>query len=359
MNEGPLAPLPPKEDVESKAVLKKTASAHRRLAELKGLSETIPNQEILINTLVFQEAKDSSAIENIVTTHDELFKEGLFPELASNPAAKEVRNYATALRRGLALVNEHGLLTTNHILAIQEELEGNRAGFRRLPGTELKNEATGETVYVPPQDPEEIERLMSNLDRFINEDGYSDADPLVKMAIIHYQFESIHPFYNGNGRTGRIVNVLYLVREKLLSIPILYLSRYIVRTKVEYYRLLQAVRDEGAWEEWILYMLEAVETTAQQTIAMVKAIRDALEDYAQRIRASYRFYSHDLIDNLFRHPYTKIEFLERDLGISRLTAAKYLDVLSEGGFLKKEKIGRSNYFINTALFEIFTRSEWE
>ena len=346
--------LPPHADLETKAILKKTASAHRYLAELKGVSATIPNQGILINTLSIQEAKDSSAIENIITTHDELFKEELFPEFASTAAAKEVRNYVSALRTGFELVRKHRLLTKNHIIEIQAELEKNKAGFRKLPGTELKNELTGETVYTPPQNPDDVLRLMDNLERFINDDLFCNADPLVKMAMIHYQFESIHPFYDGNGRTGRIINVLYLVQKELLNIPVLYLSRYIVRKKSDYYRLLQAVRDSGDWESWILYMLEAVEQTSRQTIGIVRSIGSALMDYKHRIRERHKFYSQDLINNLFFHPYTKIEFLEKDLRVSRLTATKYLDTLSDEGFLKKERIGRSNYYINTALFHLLT-----
>ncbi len=344
--------LPPDADVETRAILRKAASANRYLAELKGLSETIPNQEILINTLSLQEAKDSSSIENIITTHDELFQDDLFPDFAINAAAKEVRNYVSALRIGHIRVVQNRLLTKNHIADIQAELERNRAGFRKLPGTELKNEQTGETVYTPPQNPDDVMRLMDNLERFINDDEYFDADPLVKMAMIHYQFESIHPFYDGNGRTGRIINVLYLVQKGLLNIPVLYLSRYIVRHKAEYYRLLQAVREHDEWETWILYILEAVEQTSRKTITMVKAIAKAHMDYKHRIRSRYKFYSQDLINSLFFHPYTKIDYFERDLNVSRLTATKYLDALSDGGFLKKEKLGRSNYYINRSLFHI-------
>ena len=226
--------LPPENELETRAILKKLASAHRYLAELKGVSTTIPNQAILISTLSLQEAKDSSAIENIVTTHDELFKEELFPDFAVNAAAKEVRNYVNALRVGFERVSENKLFTNNHIIEIQAELEKNKAGFRKLPGVELRNEQTGETIYTPPQNPHDILRLMDNLERFINDDDFYDADPLVKMAMIHCQFESIHPFYDGNGRTGRIINVLYLVQKGLLNIPILYLSRYIVRNNGDY-----------------------------------------------------------------------------------------------------------------------------
>jgi Fic family protein len=351
----PVSLLPPGIDVETKPILKKVASAHRFLAELKGVSGTIPNEGILINTLSLQEAKDSSEVENIITTHDDIFKEDLFPEQPSNPAAKEVRNYVAALKAGYALVQKNGLLTTNHIVTIQAELEKNKAGLRKLPGTELINDLTGEKVYVPPQDPADIVRLMSNLDHFINDASFFEADPLVKMAIIHHQFESIHPFYDGNGRTGRILNVLYLVQQQLLTIPVLYLSRFIVQNKNDYYRLLQEVRDTQAWEAWILFMLDGVETTARDTIVVVGAIRDALMDYKHRIRGKYKFYSQDLINNLFFHPYTKIDFVMRDLSVSRLTATKYLDALAAGGLLQKKKVGRTNYYINKALYGILAQ----
>ena len=333
---------------ETPAILKKLASSSRKLAELKGMAASIPNQGILINALALQEAKDSSEIENIVTTHDELFKDDVHPEAFANPAAKEVLRYRQALRVGFELMRGSGLLTCNHIIQIQGELERNNAGFRKLPGTALKDGA-GQTIYTPPQDPAEIVAIMRGLERFINESDVFDADPLIKMALIHHQFESIHPFYDGNGRTGRIVNVLYLVKEGLLDIPVLYLSQHIVRNKANYYRLLQTVREEDTWEEWVLYLLEAVEQTAGQTMTTVQAIKTALFDYKQRIRADYKFYSQDLINNLFMHPYTKIEFVQRDLGVSRITATKYLEALTDGGFVQKQKIGRGNYYVNIAL----------
>ncbi len=352
-----LKPLPPSCELESKAVLKQALAANRCLAELKGLSPSIPNQGILINTLAMQEAKDSSAIENIITTQDDLFKETAFPEFAQNAAAKEVANYVSALRVGYQRVRETEMLTANHLIEIQTELERNRAGFRRLPGTELKNLETGEVIYTPPQDSAEIIELISNLERFINDNDYFNADPLVKMAILHYQFESIHPFYDGNGRTGRIINVLYLVLQGLLDIPVLYLSHYIIRTKSDYYRLLQDVRENEAWEEWILYMLTAVEKTSMSTIRLVNGIREAMQDYKHRIRRDFKFYSQDLVNNLFFHPYTKIGFVEKDLKVTRLTATKYLDTLADAGFLRKEKLGRSNYFINLALYNLLSKEE--
>jgi Fic family protein len=349
--------LPPAGLEETRPILRKLVSAHRYLAELKGVTATIPNQTILINTLALQEAKDSSAIENIITTHDDLYKAELFSDAITDAATKEVSRYADALRHGFDLVQKHHILTLNHILEIQKRLEQNDAGIRRLSGTALVNQASGQVVYSPPQDHATILMLMANLVEYINSPEMHEVDPLVKMAVIHHQFESIHPFYDGNGRTGRIINILYLVQEGLLSLPILYLSRYIIANKAEYYRLLQEVRDTGQWEAWILYMLDAVEKTSQETIALVDGIKNMMMDYKHRIRAEHsRLYSQDLINNLFRHPYTKIDFLARDLNVTRLTAARYLDTLAESGFLVKEKIGRSNYYVNLPLFKLLTDS---
>lgn len=335
-------------------VLKRVATASRKLAELKGVAASMPGQDILIATLGLQEAKDSSAIENIVTTHDELFRSALaVPEAAGGAAAKEVARYRQALHVGFDAVRRDGLLTNQHILGIQAVLERNEAGLRKLPGTALKDGA-GRTVYTPPQDPSAIVALMGDLERFINDDSLFDADPLIKMALIHHQFESIHPFYDGNGRTGRIVNVLYLVKQALLDTPVLYLSRQIVRTKADYYRLLQAVRDDDAWEDWVLYMLKAVEQTAAQAIGTIQAIKALLLQTKHGIREQHRFYSQDLINNLFSHPYTKIEFVQNDLGVSRITATKYLDALAGTGFVVKRKVGRSNYYINMPLYRILS-----
>lgn len=348
----PLDRLAP-ERFETPPILKKLALASRKLAELKGVAASIPRQSILISTLGMQEAKDSSAIENIVTTHDDLFRNAAFPESPGSLATKEVLRYRQALWTGFDAVLRNELLTNNMIQDIQAELECNDAGFRKLPGTALKDGA-GQTIYMPPQEPDAIIALMSELENFINNDETFDVDPLIKMALIHHQFESIHPFYDGNGRTGRIINVLYLVKQRLLDIPVLYLSRYIVRTKPDYYRLLQDVRDKDAWEDWVLYMLTAVEQTAGETITTIHAIKAAMLDVKHRLRAGYKFYSQDLLNNLFSHPYTKIEFIQNDLKVSRLTATKYLDALTEGGFLRKHKVGRSNYYINLALDPILT-----
>ncbi len=346
--------LPPEAELETKAVLKRLAPAHRYLAELKGMAATIPNEHILINTLALQEAKDSSEIENIITTQDELYKANLFLNYFKNPAAKEVNRYATALKSAFEQVRNDHLITLNRIIEIHRVLERNDAEIRTQGGTVLKNERTGETVYTSPQTHGEIVHLLSNLEQYINDDALSDVDPLVKMAVIHHQFESIHPFYDGNGCTGRIINILYLVAKGLLDIPILYLSRYIIRTKHDYCRHLQEVRDTGHWEPWIIYILQGVEQTSRQTIWIIARIREIMQDYKQRIRAQLpRIYSQDLLNNLFRHPYTGIESVQRDLGVSRLTATKYLERLTENGFIEKQKIGRYNYYVNRPLMDVF------
>lgn len=339
---------------ETPHILRRVVAAGRQLAELKGTAASIPHQGILINALGLQEAKDSSAIENIVTTHDELFRDDPLENALGSPATKEVQRYRQALRVGYEAVRETGILTINHILQVQAALERNSAGFRSVPGTTLRDGA-GRVVYTPPQDAVQVRALMHDLELFVNDAMPFDADPLVKMAVMHHQFESIHPFYDGNGRTGRILNVLYLVRHRLLDAPILYLSRFIVRTKADYYRLLQSVRDTGEWEPWVLYVLEGVEATAREGIATVTAIRDALLRTKHQLRAELpRIYSQDLLNNLFTHPYTKIAFVEQELGVSRLTATRYLDALAERGFVVKQRIGRSNYYVNVALCRILT-----
>ena len=350
-----LSELPLNVDLETKKVLKALPSAHAALAELKGVALTIPNQNILINTLGLQEAKDSSAIENIITTHDDLYKSELNLTAIKSTQAKEVQNYISALKKGFELISNTGLLTNNSIIQIQEVLEDNKAGFRKLQGTALKNAATGETIYTPPQDYEEIMGLMANLERYINDSEMQDCDPLIKMAIIHFQFESIHPFYDGNGRTGRIINILYLILEKLQSLPILYLSNYIIKNKPDYYRLLQKVREENLWEEWMLFIINGVEQTAKEMIELIIQIKELMLNYKHRLRENYKFYSQDLLNNLFKHPYTKIEFVVNDLGVSRLTAANYLNKLADDKMLRKEKLGTGNYYINEALFNLLTK----
>lgn len=351
--------LPLEFDVESPAILRQVNKANRALAELKGVATTIPNEAILISSLTLQEAKDSSEVENIVTTQDDLYKADIeIQRLATTTATKEVLRYREALQLGFHLVKEKKLLSNSIIKDIQQLLEGNRAGFRTQAGTMLKD-GQGNVIYTPPQHQEEIESYMSNLESFINIPELCEADPLVKMAIIHHQFESIHPFYDGNGRTGRIINVLYLVLSGLLDLPILYLSRYITKNKTEYYHLIQAIRDQEehnieAWEAWILFILKGIEQTAQETIQLVHGIALLMQEYKQRLRPLFgKNYKHELLNNLFFHPYTKIEYMQRDLMVQRKTATKYLNKMVDIGILSLQKVGRENYYINEALINLF------
>ena len=350
----PLSTLPDIDRLETRAVLKQLVAAHRYLAELKGIAATIPNPEILINTLSLQEAKDSSEIENIFTTQDELYQAEIFAGASKNPAAREVRRYAAALRHGFDRMRNDRLITINRIIDFHRTLMDNDAGIRKLPGTVIKNQASGETIFTPPQDPNDIQTLLLDLERFINDDTVSAADPLIKMAIAHHQFESIHPFYDGNGRAGRILNSLYLVAKGMLDQPVLYLSGYVIDTKADYYRLLQSTRETRDWEPWLLYIIKGVETTSMTTIRLIKAIGNLMNEYEERIRRDLpKIYSYELLTNLFRHPYTKIEAVQNDLGVSRLTASKYLSALTEKKFVEKFRFGKYNYYVNPPLMRIF------
>lgn len=354
----PELPLP--YDLETKEILRQVNRANRNLAELKGVAQTIPNERILISSLTLQEAKDSSAVENIVTTQDDLYRAGLDLNYQFiNAATKEVLFYREAINEGFRMVRNKDVLTLNDIKHIQSILEQNSAGFRTTPGTQLKRANDGAIIYTPPQDGQDIIRYMVNLERFINNDQMSQLDPLIKMAIIHHQFESIHPFYDGNGRTGRIINILYLVITKLLDLPILYLSRYITHNKGEYYRLIQDIRDKNTdnaaeWEAWILFMLKGVEETARDTISLVKSIGKLMSEYKNIIRPIFGSkYNHELLNGLFYYPYTKIDHVVANMQISRQTASKYLERIVSLGLLKKEKMGKENYYINTRLMDLF------
>lgn len=356
----PTLPLP--YDLETVAVLRQLGKANRKLAELKGIAHTIPNEKILISTLTLQEAKDSSAVENIVTTQDDLYRAGIDSDIQFiNAATKEVLRYREAITEGFNLVRNNNILTLKNIKLVQEILEQNTAGFRTTPGTQLKRSTDGSVVYTPPQDGLVIKQYMQNLESFINDDNSTQLDPLIKMAIIHHQFESIHPFYDGNGRTGRIINILYLVITGLLDLPILYLSRYITRNKGEYYRLIQAIRDKSGdnskeWEDWILFVLKGVEVTAEDTITLVKKIGVMMDEFKRTLRPVFGpKYNHELLNGMFYHPYTKIEHIESNLQVSRQTAAKYLERIVSLGLLTKQRIWKENYYINTKLIDLFVR----
>ena len=345
--------LPLDIDIETKAILKKSILANKALAKLNGVAKIIPNQAILINSLILQEAKDSSEIENIITTHDELYQSSLDISNISH-ATKEVQSYSRALLKGFDLVKDNSLLLTRHIVDIQQELEGNVAGIRKQSGTVLKNQATGEVIHTPPQEESTIRKLLDNLEQYINtNDG---IDPLIKMAIIHYQFETIHPFYDGNGRTGRIINILYLVLNELLDLPILYLSSYIIKHKADYYRLLQEVRTKGSWEEWIIYMLEGIEQTATKQVQLINDIKELMDKTKEKLKSELpKIYSKDLLEVLFIHPYTKIDMLVDNLELHRDTASKHLKAMEKIGILNSVQIKNTRFYVNVKLFELLQR----
>lgn len=347
--------LPVKAELETKRVLKQLARTGRVLAELKGIAKIMPNQNILINAMMINEAKTSSRIENIVTTHDEIYK-AMIKTVDTTPAAKEVVDYRTAIWEGYNLVKEKGIINTNIITKIQEVLEHNKAGIRNTAGTVIKNLLTDEVVYTPPQEKSEILNYMKNLEDYINNDD-DMVDPLIKLAIIHYQFESIHPFYDGNGRTGRILNILYLILKDLIDTPILYLSKYIIRNKLEYYKLFEETRKTNNFEDWIIYILIGIEEMAEETIDIINKIRDEILKMKYELRDKTKIYSKELLEALFFEFYTKIPYIQEQLGVSDKTAQRYLDRLVELGFLTTEKMGRERIYKNERLFQIIKNAD--
>jgi Fic family protein len=339
-------------ELETTAILKKAIMANRRLAELKGLVNSMPNQDILVNGIVLQEARLSSEIENIVTTNDELYRAAADEKLASDPQSKEVLRYREALWHSYTALKSRPL-TTNLFIKIVEIIKGKDIGIRRVPGTKIAN-SRGEIIYTPPEGESIIRDKLTNLERFIHADD--TLDPLIKLAIMHYQFEAIHPFVDGNGRTGRIINILFLVEKGLLDKPVLFLSHYILRTRPAYYEGLRRVAEKGAWGEWVLYMLEAIETTAVETQQRVTKILKAMETARELVRhKAPSIYSKDLIEIIFKNPYCKIRFIEEAGLGKRQTAAIYLKTLEEIGLLKSVKVGREQYYINNALIKILRK----
>lgn len=335
-------------------ILEELSNASRYLAELKGFANSIPNQHILINAITINEAKDSSAIENIVTTHDSIYKvltESGFKE----SAAKEVVDYRSAIWRGYEIIKEKGFISTNILVELQSMIEPMNYGIRKTPGTNLVNSVTGEIIYTPPQIESEIRDLLKNLENYIN-NFEDETDPLIKMAMIHYQFESIHPFYDGNGRTGRILNVLYLVLSGLLDTPILYLSNYINKNKSDYYRLFNEFREKNNYEDWIIYILKGIQETSKNTIDLIKMIQDEMELYRNKFREELpKVYSDELLDALFFEVYTKINYIESKCGVTRQTAASYLNQLVDKGLLDYEKVGRESIYKNTRLISLLRK----
>ena len=344
--------LPPITELETKAVLKQAISANRVLANLRGLAAKIPNQGLLINSIVLQEARLSSEIENIVTTNDELYRAAANGDGKTDPHTKEVLRYREALHFGFKALRERPL-NSNLFIELVQLIKQVDIGIRAIPGTALKNDL-GEVIYTPPVGEAVIRDKLANLEQFIHADD--GLDPLVKMAVMHYQFEAIHPFPDGNGRTGRILNLLFLVEQQLLDIPVLFLSRYIITHRQDYYAGLRGVTESQDWERWVLFMLKAVESTAQQTFEQVNRILALMEEVRERVqREAESIYSKDLVEAIFMQPYTKIAFLVEAGIAKRQTASRYLQTLAAMGILREEQVGREKYYINDALFAELTR----
>jgi len=350
MKKLPLLP-PSKEKVETIKILKQLSRASIALGELKGIAKTMPNQAMLVNAVVLQEAKDSSEIENIITTQDELYK-ALTTTGKTDTHVKEVINYRKAIFQGYDLIKKQGFLKLNDIIKIQSTIIENNSGIRSIPGTVLKNDRTGETVYTPPQHKGEILNLLGNFLEHFN-DTSNEIPPLIQLAVLHYQFESIHPFYDGNGRAGRILNILYLIINDLLDLPILYLSSYINEHKSQYYKLLNAINHTDTWEEYILFILQAIEITANNTIDKINQITELLNETIAMVQEKApKIYRKELIELLFEQPYSKIEYVVDRTGVERKAASRYLKNLEQIGVLKSEKVGREVIYMNTRLIEI-------
>jgi len=350
-----LPPLPPVQDFETKNVLKKTISASRALAELKGLGLTIPNQSLLVSSLVLQEAKASSEIENIITTNDALFQACTTASSRIDAETKEVLRYREALWEGHNKLKKRPFLSTNIFIEIVQTIKENKAGIRNTPGTKITNATTDKVIYTPPEGESIIRDKLKLLEDFIH--GKNDFDVLIKLALIHYQFEAIHPFFDGNGRTGRILNILFLVQNDLLELPVLYLSKGIIENKNKYYRLLKGITEKQEWEPWVIFMLEAIEATAIFTRKRILEIRDLMLDTLEQCKKELpkRVYSKELIELVFHQPYTKIAFLV-DSGIaSRNIASNYLNELIKIGVLEKKKVGTEFVFLNRKLFDLVSK----
>ena len=352
-----LPALPPTDFLESPEILRHVAKAARYLGELNGLCTSLPDPQLLINTIVLQECKDSSAIENIVTTQDELYR-AASEKGAASYAAKEVLSYREALYIGLEkMTSQKNLLLTNTMIEVVQTIKQNKSGIRTVPGTALKNAINGEVIYTPPCCEDVLREKLASLEQYINNQDSSSLDPLVKMAFIHYQFEAIHPFADGNGRTGRIVNALYLVQQELLTQPVLYLSSYIVKYKTEYYQLLRGVTEQYNWHDWVMYILTALIETAQLTTKKIRAMLLLKEDYEKQMKQTLgSSFHYELLQLMFALPYLKIELLEKRAIAHRQTASVWLKKLTDANILKPQKIGRTTYFVNYRLMELLTEN---
>ncbi len=347
-----LPPLPPKQGIETAAIWKKTITASRALAELKGAITNLPNPTLFVDTINLQEAQASSAIENIITTQDELFKASIADRKIENNATKEVIHYKDALWYGFEELKKRPILNTNLFIAIMQIIKENTSGIRNTPGTKLTNPITGKVIYTPPEGEDVIRDKLKALEDFIHEDD--QIDPLIRLALIHYQFEAIHPFTDGNGRTGRIILLLYLKFTGLMELPALYLSDYIINHKRDYYTGLRLVTEEDNWENWILYILDMIESTALKGREQIARIEKLMIEMGAEIqtRVSPKIYSKDLMEVLFKLPYTKRSFLI-SAGIGNLkTVGIYLNELEKAGFLKSEHVGKEKLYLNTELMKI-------
>ena len=347
--------LPPKADIETKQILRKAISAGRALAQLNGTLLNLPNPTLFLDTIYLQEAKASSEVENIITTNDEIFKSLVADKKIENFATKEVLSYKEALWLGLEELKTIPFITTNLCVKIVQCIKRNNSSIRNTPGTTLSNNQ-GEVIYTPPSGEHIIREKLANLEKFINED--ETIDPLIKMAILHYQFEAIHPFTDGNGRTGRILLLLYLKLSGLLDTPAIYLSEYIIKNKTEYYRCLRDVTEKNDWEDYILFMLDMIEETANKGLKRLNKITVVMEDTAIEIKNKLpKVYSKDLIEILFRLPYTKRQHLiDENIGNLK-TVGNYLIALEENGFLKSEKVGKEKLYLNQRLLKILENKE--
>ena len=338
-------------DIQTKKVLIQLNKTNNKIGELKGITSTLENPKILLNVVTLGEAKDSSEIENIVTTYDDLYKE--ITESSINPSSKEVIKYRSSINKGFEILKNQGFISINTIIDIHKIIEPNVGDIRQLPGTEIINSQSGEIVHTPPQSYQEIMTYLSNLEKYINSIDES-YDPLINMAIIHYQFETIHPFYDGNGRTGRLINMLYLVMKNKLDLPILYLSKYIIRNKNEYYELLKKCnKDIHNIEDFIIYMLKGIEETSEFTINFIKKINESIESTCTKLKEKLpKIYSKELVDSIYYEFYTKNIYFQQQLKLSRATSTKYLKLLVKEGFLIEEKVGKEVIYKNKALFDL-------
>ena len=352
-----LPDLPPKDSLETVEIFRLTIEANKLLAELKGFCQTLPNSHLLLNTIVLQESKESNAIENIVTTQDELYKATLgSPDSIGSHAAKEVILYREAMYWGLQTMAKTGLITTNLLVGIMQKLKATNAGIRNTPGTKLANPSNNHIVYTPPEGEDLLREKLAKLEIFINNDEFSELDPLIKMALIHYQFEAIHPFSDGNGRTGRILNVLYIINKNLIGLPVLYLSYYIIQNKPDYYRLLREVTEKQNWAEWVRFILKGVAETAKMTLQKINAILDLKIEMQGKMKEVLKTaYTRELADLLFSYPYIKIKVLEENGIAKRQTASTYLQKLEQAGLLVSGRFGKETYYINTKLIEILSK----